>query len=111
MAATRQYDKSPEVTDIWRCKECGNCSRFTGTDAHGFGGPDNCDGSCGWDLDEDNGFCECETELTQDFTVQPDGEIDYHAFVGGGCDAEIGSYTTIECGECGAVLWTEDEAQ
>lgn len=86
---------------------CGNITRFIGHDDHGFGGPDECDGSCERDGKE---YCECETVLTQPFTVMRDAdgnalEYDYQAWTGGGFDGEIGEYTRVDCAECGAEVY------
>jgi hypothetical protein len=90
---------SPEITGKYRCRACNNRTTFVGIDARGYPGED-CE--CGKEE------CECHATLRQRFTVTPDGEIDYEAFDGGGYGAEIGQYTTISCGECEAVIWTEE---
>lgn len=109
----RMMDPSPETTGLYKCPRCGNTQRFTGIDANGWGGPDSCEydgrGLC---ADE----CQCATELTQDFDVlgEYDGKtnsndtIEYHAFTGGTSGAEIGSYTTILCRDCEAIIWDEE---
>lgn len=90
--------ESPEVTKDYRCPNCGNTERFIGYDTHGFPGK-ACE--CGQDP------CVCEVTLRQAFTVIA-GEERYQAFEGGGCNAEIGAYTRIECAECGQVIWQEE---
>lgn len=103
---TALYTESPEVTDNWHCTSCGNRTTFVGIDIHGYGGPDECDS-------EDCGdVCECETILTQTFDVDPEDpeNINYHEFLGGGHDAEIGNYTQIDCAMCGQTLWEEPKA-
>lgn len=99
--------KSPEETGHYECSECHNRERFTGIDANGYGGRDSC--TC-YERE-----CDCMTELTQDFDVIEQGEnadaanINYHAFTGGDSGAEIGSYTTILCRDCGTTIWQEAE--
>jgi DNA-directed RNA polymerase subunit RPC12/RpoP len=106
MTTNTSKTPSPEETGIYKCSLCGNTQQFTGIDAHGYGGPDACDGG----KDCRNGECYCETELRQDFLViehGPEGYIEYAAFTGGEGDSEIGSYTTIICRDCGHTIWTE----
>src|SRR5947209_4882971 len=91
-------NQSPEVTGEYHCGACGNRAEFVGIDARGYPG-DACD--CGKEE------CECRVTLRQSFRVGADGEVDYDTFDGGGCGAEIGAYTTILCGSCEAVVWTE----
>ena len=99
--------QSPEATGVYKCDECGNTKHFTGIDEHGYGGPEVCDFD---EHQEDGAECTCLTELSQDFTVLgPDNDIDYKEFTGGGCDAEIGSYTSILCAVCGATIWEEEQ--
>lgn len=98
------------------CPRCPNTTLFIGYDHNGYGGPSEC--GCGA-FDDDGELargaeCSCSTVLRQPFTVIDgatidgyDGEIVYEAFEGGGHDAEIGSYDTIECGACGAIIWNE----
>lgn len=96
---------SPEETGIYKCQKCGNDTEFTGHDAHGSAGPDECE------CDEDP--CVCEALLTQDFDVsnpgQQDQDIWYEAFEGGGVGSEIGSYTKIICRKCKHVIWSEHQ--
>src|SRR5690242_11953723 len=88
--------ESPEESGEYICP-CGNIRSFTGYDDQGYPGPNEC--RCGKDI------CDCTVVLEQQFTVQPDGEIDYLAFIGGGQDAEIQSYTRIQCAVCKAFIW------
>jgi hypothetical protein len=90
--------ESPEVTGDYHCAGCGNREEFIGIDRRGYPGEE-----CGCGREE----CSCYVTLTQPFTVDEDGEISYDTFDGGGCGAEIGAYTTILCGKCEAVVWTE----
>ncbi len=94
----RESAPSPEVTKRYRCPVCGNTERFIGIDDHGYPGED-----C--DCDQDP--CVCEVTLRQPFTVT-DGQEHYAAFEGGGFGAEIGSYTRVECADCGAEIWREE---
>ena len=80
---------SPEETNHYACPTCGNTRSFVGYDDRGYPGPDECE--CGKNI------CGCEVRLTQYFTVQEDGSIDYQPSEGGGRGAEIGSYTRIKC--------------
>ena len=95
---------SPEKTRLYMCGACGNVATFVGYDAHGFPG-DDCD--CG------EADCICEATLRQPFEVVSHDQngraerIRYDEFEGGGPDSEIGSYTKIECGVCGAAIWEE----
>jgi hypothetical protein len=116
---------SPEETGVYRCQACGNTERFTGIDAHGYGGPDACEGAtelapgkayhCPANPSTMDDSCECQTELTQDFDVVEQGAtpddavITYHAFTGGESNAEIGSYQRIICRACLATVWEEKE--
>jgi len=47
--------------------------------------------------------------LRQGFIVLKNGDVHYFAFTGGGYGAEIGSYTRIQCGVCGAFIWSENQ--
>lgn len=103
--------ESPESTGIYRCPDCGNTERFTGEDNRAYPGAD-CTCGAYWSSYADE--CTCEVTLRQDFDVQqggPEGlvDIDYHLH-SGGYDAEINTYTRIECRDCGAVVWKEDHA-
>jgi hypothetical protein len=95
------YAESPEITNDYHCRGCGNRAEFVGTDARGYPG-DACD--CGREE------CVCVAELTQPFTVGADGEVHYATFTGGGSGAEIGAYTSINCAACGALVWSEPVA-
>lgn len=109
VTTTPLYAESPESKpENFECTVCGNTREFVGIDDHGYGGPDECE--CERPHSD---ACICETVLTQPFNitgVDTDGSplIDYHAFTGGGNNAEIGSYTRIDCGKCGQRLWQED---
>ena len=100
--------KSPEETGVYKCA-CGNTERFIGVDVRGYGGPEVCTMTPECTAEE----CAEDTELRQRFDVlSQDGtregaEIEYGTFDGGGYDAEIGSYTSIECRDCNAVIWKE----
>lgn len=100
--------QSPEITGDYQCPKCPNRTHFIGWDHDGYGGPLECE--CGA-YDEYGGAsgaeCCCSAVLRQPFTILPDGEVVYAAFEGGGCGAEIGSYDTIECAECGYYIWNE----
>jgi hypothetical protein len=103
---------SPETTGVYECA-CGNTREFTGIDANGYGGPSACDAENAEGICEkgEAGLCGCDTELRQDFEVitpGPDADINYHAHTGGGCDSEIGHYTSIICRRCQAVIYTAE---
>jgi hypothetical protein len=91
--------ESPENSGKYLCNNCGNIRSFIGYDDRGYPGPDECE--CGKDL------CECEVTLKQHFMVEEDGDLDYHAFAGGGYGADIGAYTRIQCAVCNEFIWTE----
>jgi len=109
--------QSPEITGAWNCPApgCGNRTHFIGTDSDGYGGPEVCECEASAVGAHDGLECLCSTELVQELFIRDgattdgyDGEIDYQAFTGGGSGAEIGSYDTIVCGECGALVWSEE---
>lgn len=101
-------DKGP-----WHCKSCGNTQSFIGIDANGYGG----EGSCDCDLDEDE-TCDCVTVLRQDVEIA-NGTPEPGMFYGpdespetGSLhnNAHIGNYTSVECAQCGSVLWEDEES-
>lgn len=102
---------SPESTGVYRCT-CGNEEAFVGVDAHGWGGDEACE------VDHGEDWCSCDTVLVQPFTVVVNGDgsdplsaaIDYDTFDGGGSGAEIGTYCTIICDGCGAIVWENESA-
>lgn len=109
--------RSPEEAGAYVCPACGEREAFVGTDHRGADGSDACD--CDGAGPEENGghADDCavlaDVVLTQTFRViEQDGTregaaLDYDAFEGGESGAEIGSYTRIACGRCGAVLWQD----
>ena len=110
--------QSPEITGAWNCPApgCGNRTHFIGTDSDGYGGPSVCECGAFGDDDDDATIeegqlareCSCSTELRQPVFVDSGDVVDYGAFTGGGYGAEIGEYDTIVCGECGALVWSEE---
>lgn len=108
------HEQSPEKTGRYECQHCGNRERFTGHDDRGYPGKEweDHDAGCPLDCDdpEPGAYCTCEVTLSQPFTVDADGEIDYDRHEGGASGAEIGSYTRIDCGVCGLNIWTESPA-
>jgi ribosomal protein S27E len=118
---TTTATQSPEITGVWECKtpDCGNKTNFVGIDAHGYGGPDECEnpGDCPNRGAMTADCCGCETELVQPFSVMygeggswEQGDLDYERYEGGGDDSEIGEYTKIVCADCGHTLWKEGAA-
>ncbi|MGI8547950.1 MAG: hypothetical protein ACR2M1_11550 [Gemmatimonadaceae bacterium] len=111
-----QLTVSPEVSGIYECPTCGERDGFVGTDTKGWGGPDFCD--CGEDAGEHDTDCEvfADVELSQSFTVvEQNGtasgaHVSYDSFEGGGSGAEIGTYTSIHCARCDALVWEAGSA-
>jgi len=95
------YKHSPEQTGVWYCPHCRNKTNFIGVDEEGYGGPEVC--TCG------QTECICFTELRQPLFIDENREVHYSAFEGGGFDAEIGSYTRVECAECGAYIYEQEK--
>lgn len=101
----------PESTGTYKCHHCGNGTAFIGIDEEGCPG-DECD-ECG-ERDSyrtDDAVCEHTCRLVQSFDVDDDGEIEYHAFSGGGSGAEIGNYTAIACGTCSTLIYSTEPGE
>lgn len=104
--ATRHLPPSPERTKVWRCPACPNTTEFVGRDHRGVPGEEDCE--CG--AHENDWACTCEVLMRQEFVVNEHGDCDYQAH-DGGYGADIGSYTQINCGACGALVWLEPNVE
>lgn len=104
---SERHKQSPESTNDYRCLSCDNRTYFIGYDDRGYPGA-AC--SCGaWERDEEryeDAECTCRVTLKQLFKIE-DGEPHYDIYVGGGADAEIGSYTRIRCAQCLELIYVE----